>query len=110
MGTEYKFEGETFLLDDTKGCYVEATYGGQIGYVGVNPHGTAETPYFWWPDETNWVTPDGLTNGNPGTDMQSSLNALCAQLLRQYREAEARKTFKPEDACGSLHEFVQSVA
>ena len=33
---EYKYKGETFQLDDSKGCYVAATYKHLTGYVGVN--------------------------------------------------------------------------
>ena len=33
---EYKHQGETFQLDDSKGCYVAVTYKHLTGYVGVN--------------------------------------------------------------------------
>ena len=33
---EYKYKSDTFELDDSKGCYIEVTYKGQKGYVGVN--------------------------------------------------------------------------
>ena len=34
--SDYEYEGETFKLDDSKGCYVEVTYEGLTGYFGVN--------------------------------------------------------------------------
>ena len=43
MAKEYKHQGETFLLDDSKGCYVKITYKDQVGYLGVNLQGSAES-------------------------------------------------------------------
>ena len=33
MSKEYKYEEETFLLDDSKGCYVKVTYKNQLGIL-----------------------------------------------------------------------------
>ena len=46
---EYKYKGETFQLDDSKGCYVAVTYKHLTGYVGVNlgRKATAQHPYAW---------------------------------------------------------------
>ena len=110
MIKEYKYEGEAFLLDDTKGCYTEVSYKDQVGYVGVNLQGTAESPYAWWAEGSSWVTPDGLVNGNSnGPDMASNLRALCGDLIRRHRREQAREAFKPEEACESMHEFVESL-
>ena len=110
MAKQYKYEGEPFLLDDTKGCYTEVLYKDQVGYVGVNLRGTADMPYSWRVEGFDWVTPDGLQGGNAnGTDMESNVRGLCADLLRRHREASARKAFKPEEACKSMHEFVESL-
>ena len=110
MTREYKYDGETFVLDDAKGCYIEATYKDQVGYVGVNLQGTAEAPYLWWPEQSRWVTSDGLTNGNSsGGDLASNLRAMCRDLLSRHRQEEARKAFRPKEACKSLHEFAQSL-
>ena len=110
MGKEYKFEGETFELDDSNGCYIEVSYKGLVGYVGVYLQGTAEQPYCWWAENATFVTADGLTNGNAtGADIESNLRDLCRTLLRKHREAEGRKAFKPEEACESLHDFVKSL-
>ena len=110
MATEYKYEGETFLLDDSKGCYAEVTYKDQVGYVGVNLQGTPGTPYSWRPELSQRVTPEGLTRGiSSGGDFESNLHALCTEPVRRQREAEAHKRFDPEAACKSLHEFVEKL-
>ncbi len=110
MATEYKYEGETFQLDDSKGCYVEVTYRDQIGYLGVNLEGTKGTPFVWYSNRPDVVTPDGMKFGNSnGPDEATNLKALCADLLRLQRQAEAREAFNPEEACKSLHEYVESL-
>ena len=109
MPKEHKYQGETFLLDDSKGCYIEVNYDGLVGYVGVHLNGTEESPYCW---ETNdrRVTDDGLTNGNSnGKELSDNLNDLCSELLRQHQEREAKKEFQPEQACKLLHEFYQKL-
>ena len=40
---KYIYEGETFLLDDTKGCYIEVEFKDTKMYVGVNLQGTRAT-------------------------------------------------------------------
>ena len=110
MSKEYKYEEETFLLDDSKGCYVKVTYKNQLGYLGVNLEGSAERPYCWWDDGDRPVTPDGLRFGNAtGVEEEGNLRALCGSLLRRHREAEARKVFNRREACDSLHEFVKGL-
>ena len=45
MGKKRVYLGETFELDDSKGCYIEDTYRGLVGYAGVNlDSGTRDTP------------------------------------------------------------------
>ncbi len=110
MTTKYEFEGETFQLDDSKGCYIEVTYGALTGYIGVNLKGTADSPYVWWANNSNPVTDDGLRFGNSnGPDEKSNLEWLCRDLLRRQQEAQAQKAFNQEAACKSLHEFVKSL-
>ena len=109
MAKEYKFEGETFGLDDSKGCYVEVSYKGQVGYVGVYLRGTKEQPYCWY-DGDSVLTKDGLSAGNSARGgMEGNLHALCRALVRKHRDAQAREAFKPEEACEGLHEFVKSL-
>ena len=43
--SNYEYEGETFMLDGSKGCYVEVTYKGLKGYFGVNISGTGTDQY-----------------------------------------------------------------
>ena len=56
------------------------------------------------------ITPDGL-QGIYGSEMllKDNLDALCAYLIAQQEEADARARFKPEDACVALHEFVKGL-
>lgn len=111
MASEFKYQGETFLLDDSKGCYIEVTYKDQVGYVGVKLQGTQGEPYCWWADSQSVVTPEGLTNGlSEGPSLQSNVQALCKDLIRRQQEAEARKSFDSEAACKSLHEFVETIS
>ena len=106
---EYKFQDETFELDDSKGCYIEVTYKGLVGYVGVNLQGTPSAPYSWTLDVAA-ITESGLARGNsPSAGITGSLRALCRELLKKHREAEGRKAFKPEEACAALHEFAKSL-
>lgn len=109
MAKEYKYQGEMFSLDDSKGCYIEVKYKEQRGYVGVYLKGTAEQPFCWY-DSERVVAKDGLSVGNSnGRDLDVNLHALCAKLLANHRQARARKAFKPEEVCKSLHEFVQAL-
>ena len=79
MNKEYKYQSETFKIDDSKGCYIEVTYRDQKGYLGVYLQGTAEKPLCWY-DNQSVVTKDGLKAGNVvGRDMEAGLRALCAQ-------------------------------
>ena len=109
MPKEHKYQGETFLLDDSKGCYIEVNYRDLVGHVGVHLNGTNETPYCWYTG-TTFATADGLTNGNSnGQALSDNLNALCATLLKQYQENAAKKEFQPEQACKRLHEFYEKL-
>ena len=109
MAKEYKFQDETFGLDDSNGCFIEVTYKEQRGYVGVYLQGTTEKPLCWYDNEAV-VTKDGLKAGNvTGGDLEASLQALCKQLLDNHRLADERRTFRPEEVCKSLHEFVQAL-
>ena len=73
---EYKYQGETFLLDDSKGCYVEVTYKGLKGVVSVNigENRSDQSPYSW--------NIDG--SGRSGThSFKETLDSLCDQLLKK---------------------------
>ena len=109
MAKEYKYQGESFCLDDANGCYIEVTYKEQRGYVGVYLQGTAEKPLCWH-DNESVVTKNGLSAGHiTGGNLEDSLQALCARLLTNHRLAEERTAFRPEEVCKSLHDFVQTL-
>ena len=95
MGEEYKFEGETFELDDSKGCYIEVSYKGLVGYVGVYLQGTAEQPYCWWAENATFVTADGLTNGNAtGADIESNLRGFMPNVAKETSRSRRSQGFQ----------------
>ena len=106
---KYDYQGKTFLLDDTKGCYIEVEFGDTKMYVGVNLQGTPDYPYTWGPQ--GHVTTDGLSRNYGGgfRTVEEALDSACNTLLNNWREAQARKSFKPEEACEALHDFVKKL-
>ena len=111
---EYKYKGETFQLDDSKGCYVAVTYKHLTGYVGVNlgNQATDQSPYVWDTGKNvqNHVTSNGLKLGNSnGPSFEANLDALCATLLREFRTEEAAKTFYPAKYCAEIHDGVKNL-
>ena len=109
---EYKHKGETFQLDDSEGCYATVTYKHQTGYVGVNlgNQATDKNPYAWWGKNIGWATPKGMTNGNVnGASFKANLDALCDELLRNFRIEEAAKEFDPAKYCEELHDAVKNL-
>ena len=112
--TEYKYKGETFQLDDSKGCYVAVTYKYLTGYLGVNlgPKATDQSPYAWYTGKTaeRFATPNGMKSGNSnGRSFKVNLDALCDQLLRDFRTAEAAKMFDQKKYCAELHDGVKNL-
>ena len=108
---DYKYKGEMFKLDDSKGCYVEVTYKGLTGYVGVNIGNNRGDvhPYVWFRDK-GFVTPDGMTNGNSnGTSLEDNLIAMCRSLLRSVQTEEAAAAFNAEESCEKLHKAVNNL-
>ena len=108
---EYKHQGETFQLDDSKGCYVAVTYKYLTGYVGVNlgEKTTGQSPYAWGIGKGN-VTSSGLKGGNSnGASFEANLDALCAYLLHAFRTEEAHKAFDPAKYCEELHDAVKNL-
>ena len=109
--TEYKYKGETFQLDDSKGCYVEVTYKHLTGYVGVNlgSNATDQHPYAWNIGKGN-ATPNGV---NPGFatkgSFETNLNSLCTALLRVFAEEKAHKAYDSEKYCAELHDGVKNL-
>ena len=114
---EYKYQGETFQLDDSKGCYVTVTYKHLKGHVGVNlkNEATDEKPYVYATEKTfgnsaDYVTPGGLKLGDPSSpSFESNRDALCNQLLHEFRTEEEAKTFDPAKYCEELHDAVKKM-
>ena len=108
MEKKYDYLGEIFLIDDSKGCYIEVTYKDQTGYLGLAYRGTEDMPYRWSdtrPDDQGY-----LRSGNSsGKDREEHLQNLCSALLHWHREAESRKVFDSAKACDALHEFVRKL-
>ena len=80
---DYEYEGETFKLDDSKGCYVEVTYKGLTGYFGVNisTTGTDQHPYSVLIGGEAYATPDGLTKGEPTTSFKEARARTCERFV-----------------------------
>ena len=112
MSDKYVLEGETYELDDSKGCYVEVTYKGQVGWIGVNLSGTKERPYTFSLNPSV-VSEQGIASGVYGGATESSflgnLSVLCRRLLAKHRETERQRDFNKEDACKSMHEEVKRI-
>ena len=108
----YEYRGFKFMIDDSKGCYVEVTYKDVSGYAGVFLNGTNDARFAWWV-ESSGVTKDGLTTGNSaGNTMQANLHALCDWIIAQHEEREQQRAFTPkarEKACAELHDFVNGL-
>ena len=82
---EYKYQGETFLLDDSDGCYGEVTYKGLKGVVSVNAGNNRSE------QSPSWNI-DG--SGKSGIySFEETLDSLCDQLLSNFRAAEAAAAF-----------------
>ena len=106
----YEYEGETLIMDDSKGCYVEVTYKDLKGYFGVNIRGTGtdQCPYVYQVGGEEYVTPDGMTRGDQSPSPEAARDSLCANLVRIFRTQEAVKTFDPAKYCKELHDAVKN--
>ena len=108
---KYELDGETFQLDDSKGCYIEVTYEDLTGYVGVNLNGTAKEP-FCFGTNSRAIASDGqgLTNGvSAGPDEESNLQGLCRVMVETHRQDLAKKTLDRKGACEALHKFMEKL-
>ncbi len=114
MMKAYKYQDETFQLDDSKGCYVQVTYKYLTGYLGVNlaARATDQNPYVWDTDKRPefYVTLDGLKYGfSSGVTFEENLDALCRRLLQDFRLEEAAKKFDRKKYCAELHDRVKNL-
>ena len=109
---DYEYEGKTFKLDDSKGCYVEVTYKGLTGYFGVNISGTGtdQDPYSYYVgDDEESATPAGLTLGDPSPSPEVARDSLFAELVNEFRTQEAVETFDPAKYCKVFHDAVKNL-
>ena len=107
----YPYEGETFKLDDSNGCYVKVTYKGLTGFFGVNVRGTGtdQHPYFYYEGGEENVTPEGVTAGNRSRSFNQARDETCRMLLDKFRAQEAAKTFDRAKYCKELHDAVNNL-
>lgn len=109
MPKDYKYKGEDFKLDDSKGCYLEVRYKDQVGYMGVNLSGRGGGPYAFT-FHGGSVSKDGITQGGSvAGGVDANLSVLCKNLLEHHRQAEARAALKPEEACREIHKFFDTL-
>ena len=108
---DYTYEGETFKLDDSKGCYVEVTYKDLTGYFGVNisDTGTDQDPYSYYVGGEEYATPEGLTTGRQSSSFNEARDQICGILLKNFRDQEAAKTFDRAKYCEELHAAVKNL-
>ena len=99
---EYKYKGETFQLDASKGCYVAVTYKHLTGHVEVNTRNNRsdQAPY-------RWNVNNGRSGG--GNFFKETLDTLCARLLSKFRTEEAHKAFDPAKYCAELPDAVKNL-
>ena len=112
MVEQYKYKGEVFPIDDSKGCYIEVTYKDQVGYLGVNLEGTGASPYGWYTDLQQRRSPsaEGLKPVlDSGTDPEKLLPSLLDKMLANQKLHDERLSFKREEACENLHSFFKSI-
>ena len=118
MAKDFKHAGETFLLDNSKGCFVEVTYAEHqeyVGVVGVSINGTESAPYA----VSVLSTPNGSDRdkvikgdqvvGNSVGDLDSAIYQCCEALIKTRRRYEGQKHFDPESACRKLHEEFENL-
>ncbi len=97
----YKFEGETFELDDSEGCFVKVTFKGQVAYFGVNlTDGTEDLPYTYAGSWQAAPAADGLSWGYKAGTYQQGLDRACGLLIARQQQI----AFDREKACKTLHE------
>lgn len=109
MDNEYKYNGETFMLNDDTGCYIKVTLDRLdiLGFVGVNIGINAGTrfPYAWilalsLPDDSAGVSRNNVES------IEAGLETVAHSLLEQRRLAEERREFDSEAACNALHKWM----
>ena len=97
----YKFDGETFELDDSKGCFVTVSYRDEVAYLGVNLRdGSDRRPFRYAGAWQTSAQPDGLASGSRVATFEDGLVGVCRLLLERQQQLE----FDREKACTALHD------
>lgn len=108
MVKEYKYKGETFTLDDSKGCYIKVTYAEHpqfVGYVGVNISKTVAKPFAVSHDGYE-VTPDGIpVPRQSGYDINELIVECCRHLIERKKTADLIGDRGKEALCNDLHQW-----
>ena len=112
MKRDKEYQGYKFLLDDSKGCYIEGVMEADTslqGIAGVALKGTASHPYGVITNSSlDKVNESGLNSSGGYPTIGSAVDGLCASLKQAYD----RKAFTPEaaeQACKSLHAYMESL-
>ena len=73
--------------------------------------GTKDKAYNWTSPRVagNKFTKNGVSSGVGAGGVKAGLEALCQNLIDLCQDDERRKTFKPEEACEGVHEFVKGL-
>ena len=110
----YRYNNETFELDDSNACYIKVTHKDQVGFVGTNLQDKSKVPStFCWTMSPTHVTQAGLTggNGHVGQSFEFHLQVLCGTLIIKQREEDARRnSFDAEKACADIRGFMEQLA
>ena len=109
MEKEYKYDGETFLLEYSEEGYIKVTYQDQVGILGVAENGTPDLPYRWAVGISS-ARAGLLTSGtSTRANVEGNLNSLCADLMRNHQISESRKSFKPKGVRETIEEYYKKL-
>ena len=110
----YRYNNETFELDDSNRCYIKVTLKDQVGFVGANlQHKSKLASTFCWTMSSAHVGQHGLTGGSGyvGRPFEFHLKVLCESLTIKQQEEDAKnRSFDPEEACADIRGFMEQLA
>ncbi len=106
---EYKYEGETFQIQQVYEGVYEVSYKDVKGLVGVTVSATADRPYGYSISPNN-ASADGLSSGNFGYGtVEEPLRLLCRHLIARHREIQGQRAFDRKKAFEDLQDFFKSL-
>ena len=107
--TEYKYEDETFQIQQVYEGVHEVSYKDVKGLVGITVSATADRPYGYSITPTN-ATADGLSGGNFGYGtVEEPFRLLCRYLVARHLEIRGRQAFDHNKAAEDLKDFFKSL-